>query len=163
LTNGFRILVIRKLSPGSLLGGFGRPVEATVATGAALMTTSRLPPVACMAWTMSRVPRATIPCWWAVELRHEEADALFKMAFARRCSWNSRSSSAIRCRSSVAVPGLRPASTSAWLTEFRSLSGIDPELLTDPGQRARPLPGHLTHLEHHPHGPLTQLVGVPRC
>src|ERR671910_512589 len=48
-------------SPGSWLGGSGRPGEATVPTGAALTTTTRRTPVACIAWTMARVPREAIP------------------------------------------------------------------------------------------------------
>ena len=48
-------------SPGSWLGGSGRPGEATVPTGAALTTTTRRTPVARIAWTMARVPREAIP------------------------------------------------------------------------------------------------------
>jgi hypothetical protein len=48
-------------SPGSCRGGWGRPGEGTVETGAALTTTTRRTPVACMAWTMARVPREAMP------------------------------------------------------------------------------------------------------
>ena len=43
----------------------------------------------------------------------KKADADLRISFARRSSRTSRSSSAIRCRSSVEVPGRWPASTSA--------------------------------------------------
>src|SRR5215217_5628636 len=48
-------------SPGSCFGGFGRPGEGTVPIGAALTTTMRRTSVACIAWTMARVPRQAIP------------------------------------------------------------------------------------------------------
>ena len=38
---------------------------------------------------------------------------------------------------------------------------VDPQLVGHPGHRTHLLPGLLPNLEHHPHGPLTQLVGVP--
>jgi hypothetical protein len=43
----------------------------------------------------------------------KKALAALRISFARRSSRFSRSSSAIRCASSVLVPGRRPASTSA--------------------------------------------------
>jgi hypothetical protein len=48
-----------------------------------------------------------------VELGREEADALRKIAFARRSSLFSRSSSASLPASLVVIPGRAPASTSA--------------------------------------------------
>src|SRR6266542_2503055 len=48
-------------SPGSCFGGWGRPGDATVPTGAALTTTRRRTPVACIAPTMARVPCETLP------------------------------------------------------------------------------------------------------
>src|SRR5215216_5323921 len=48
-------------SPGSCLGGFGRAGDGTVEIGAALTTTMRRTPVACIAWTMARVPRDAMP------------------------------------------------------------------------------------------------------
>ena len=46
----------------------------------------------------------------------KKADALFKIAFARRSSRTSRSSSASRVASSVVVPGRRPVSISSSAT-----------------------------------------------
>src|SRR6266498_1276663 len=48
-------------SPGSCFGGFGRPGDATVETGAALTTTMRRTDVARIAATMARVPREAMP------------------------------------------------------------------------------------------------------
>src|SRR3954469_18195521 len=59
----------------------------------------------------------------------KKADALFRMAFARRSSRTSRSSSASRDASSVVVPGRVPASISAWVTQLRSVSGLIPSCL----------------------------------
>lgn len=47
--------------------------------------------------------------------------ALRRIAFAQRSSRLSRSSSANRAASLVVVPGRSPASTSAWVTQFRSV------------------------------------------
>src|SRR5439155_22236360 len=48
-------------SPGSCFGGCGRPGDGTVPIGAALTTTMRRTPVAVMASTTERVPRALTP------------------------------------------------------------------------------------------------------
>src|SRR5437773_9391278 len=48
-------------SPGSRRGGFGRPGDGTVETGAALTTTMRRTPAASIAWTMAWVPGRVIP------------------------------------------------------------------------------------------------------
>jgi hypothetical protein len=56
----------------------------------------------------------------------KKADALRKVAFERRSSRTSRSSSARRCASDVVVPGRSPASTSTCVTQFRSVSGLIP-------------------------------------
>nr|WP_245690541.1 hypothetical protein [Actinomyces ruminicola] len=48
------------------------------------------------------------------------------MAFARRSSRTSFSSRLIRSASDVVVPGLAPASISAFLTQVRSASGWTP-------------------------------------
>src|SRR5215470_4644468 len=48
-------------SPGSCLGGRGRRGVAMVPTGAALTTTRRRTPAACIAPAMARVPVAAIP------------------------------------------------------------------------------------------------------
>src|SRR4051794_7824039 len=56
----------------------------------------------------------------------KKADALFKIAFARRSSRFSRSRSASRVASSVVVPGRWPWSTSAWRTQLRSVSALMP-------------------------------------
>src|SRR5262249_35435020 len=48
-------------SPGSYLGGCGRRGEATRPTGAALTTTMRRTPAACIAPAMARVPAVAIP------------------------------------------------------------------------------------------------------
>src|SRR5262245_9130428 len=52
---------MKKPSPGSYLGGFGRAGDGTVEIGAALTTMIRRPPVACIACTMALVPRQATP------------------------------------------------------------------------------------------------------
>src|SRR4051794_26875375 len=59
----------------------------------------------------------------------ENADAGLRISFARRSSGFSRSNSAIRAASSVVVPGRTPSSISAWVTQFRSVSGLMPNCL----------------------------------
>src|SRR5215475_14385607 len=54
---------MKKPSPGSYLGGVGRPGDGTVDTGAALTTTIRRTPVAFIAAIMLRVPCEAIPAW----------------------------------------------------------------------------------------------------
>ena len=54
------------------------------------------------------------------------ADALRKISFARFSSRTSRSSSFIRCRSSVVQPARWPVSRSAWRTQRRSVSLVHP-------------------------------------
>src|SRR5207247_9918910 len=61
LTSGLRRCRTKDPSPGSCLGGFGRPGDATVEIGAALTTTMRRTPVAFIAWTMARVPCQATP------------------------------------------------------------------------------------------------------
>ena len=50
----------------------------------------------------------------------KKTDAAFKMSFARRSHLTSRSSGAIRCVSTVEVPGRRPESISARFTQTRN-------------------------------------------
>src|SRR5262249_57842029 len=52
--------------------------------------------------------------------RAKKLAAALRISLARRSSRFSRSSSAMRRRSSVVVPGRRPSSTSACLTQLRS-------------------------------------------
>ena len=52
---------MKKPSPESCFGGFGRRGEATVPIGAALTRTRRRTPAESMASTMARVPRAAMP------------------------------------------------------------------------------------------------------
>src|SRR5664280_2694986 len=56
----------------------------------------------------------------------KKTDADSRIAFARRSSRTSRSSSPSRAASAVVVPGRAPASTSAWVTQPRSVSGLIP-------------------------------------
>src|SRR5665648_40191 len=56
----------------------------------------------------------------------KKADALRKIALDRRSSLTSRSSSANRAASDAVVPARSPASTSAWLTHPRNVSGLIP-------------------------------------
>src|SRR5699024_933110 len=56
----------------------------------------------------------------------KKAEADFRMALARRSSRTSRASSARRWAWSVVVPGRSPASTSAWVTQLRSVSRLMP-------------------------------------
>jgi hypothetical protein len=52
----------------------------------------------------------------------KNADAVFKISFARRNSQFAFSNSAIRPLSSLDSPGRRPPSTSARFTQFRTVS-----------------------------------------
>src|SRR5664280_301785 len=56
----------------------------------------------------------------------KKPDADSRIAFARRSSRTSRSSSPSRAAAAVVVPGQPPASTSAWVTQPRSVSGLIP-------------------------------------
>jgi len=60
---------------------------------------------------------------WAVELRREEADAAFKISFARRSSAFSFFNSLTFTESSVVTPGRWPVSISERRTHLRSVSG----------------------------------------
>src|SRR5439155_700031 len=60
-TNGAARFRMKNPSPGSCFGGFGRPGEEMVETGAALTTTTRRTPTAFISWTMARVPCEVIP------------------------------------------------------------------------------------------------------
>jgi hypothetical protein len=57
----------------------------------------------------------------AVELRREKADAVRKIAFARRSSAFSLSSSRIRADSDDVTPGRNPTSNCACFTQPRSV------------------------------------------
>src|SRR5215207_8097706 len=59
--NGESRFRMKNPSPGSCFGGFERPGEGTVPIDAALTTTMRRTSVACIAWTMARVPCEAIP------------------------------------------------------------------------------------------------------
>ena len=94
----------------------------------------------------------------------KNADADFKIAFARRSSRSSRTSAAIRSASPVEVPGRWPASTSACWTNPPQRLVVDPALVADPCDRTTALPRLLARLEHQLHSPLTKLRRVlPRC
>src|SRR5664279_4152314 len=56
----------------------------------------------------------------------KKTDADSRIAFARRSSRTSRSSSPSRAAAAVVVPGRAPASTSAWVTQPRSVAGLIP-------------------------------------
>src|SRR5664280_2413292 len=56
----------------------------------------------------------------------KKTDADSRIAFARRSSRTSRSSSPGRAASAVVVPGRAPASISAWVTQPHSVSGLIP-------------------------------------
>ena len=56
----------------------------------------------------------------------KKVDAERRIAFARRSSRTSRSSSPSRAASAAVVPGRASASTSAWVTQPRSVSGLIP-------------------------------------
>src|SRR5690606_24554337 len=58
--------------------------------------------------------------------RAKKAEAAFKISLARRSSRFSRSSSTIRCASTVVVPGRLPASISLCRTQLRSVSRLTP-------------------------------------
>ena len=107
--------------------------------------------------------RTITSVWRSSSAAAKKADAVFKISFARRSSRFSRSSSAIRCASSVVVPGRLPSSTSACRTQTRNVSGMHAELVSDPldrSARRRVLPC----VDRHPGRPLTQLVAVlPWC
>ena len=90
----------------------------------------------------------------------KKADALFRIALALRSSRTSFSSSLIRCAWSAVVPGLRPPSTWAFLTQVRRASGWTPSssaiLRIAPLARA----GSASASNARPHGPIAQLIGV---
>src|SRR5438874_390248 len=58
--------------------------------------------------------------------RAKKAEAAFRISLARLSSRTSRSNSAIRCESTVDVPGRLPPSISACLTQLRSVSRLIP-------------------------------------
>ena len=90
----------------------------------------------------------------------DNALALRRISLARRSSRNSNAGSLIRAASSVVVPGLRPPSTRAFLTQARRASGWTPGssaiLRTAPLARA----GSASASKARPRGPLPQLIGV---
>jgi hypothetical protein len=92
----------------------------------------------------------------AVQLRRsssaaKKADADFRIAFARRNSRTSRSSSVIRAAASVVVPGRVPASTSACATQPRNVSGLIPSCPPIRGPHLRATArGRDSHSDRHP-------------
>ena len=87
-----------------------------------------------------RAPRS--PCGRSSSAA-KKADALRKIALARRSSRTSRSSSAKRWASLVVVPGRSPASISACWTHPRSVSGLIPSCSPIRRHAAGWLPGSL--------------------
>jgi hypothetical protein len=90
----------------------------------------------------------------------KNAEAERKIAFARRSSRFSRSSSASRIASLVVMPGRSPASTSDSAHPAAQGLGVDPELLTYPLARTRPHRRVLLRVEHEPDRPITQFVRI---
>ena len=74
----------------------------------------------------------------------KKADALFRIALALRSSRTSFSSSLIRCASSVVVPGLRPPSTWAFLTQVAQSLGVNASSSAIRGSHPWPAPGQPT-------------------
>jgi hypothetical protein len=83
-----------------------------------------------------------------------------RMSLARRSSRFSRSSSAMRQRSSVVVPGLLPLSISAADPVAKRL-GADAELAGDLGHDAEAVAAMRDRLVDHSNRPFTQLGRVP--
>ena len=92
----------------------------------------------------------------------DKPTVLFRIALALRSSRTSFSSSLIRCAWSVVVPGRVPWSIWAFLTQVRRASGWTPSSSPNPTDRALGPRRVSQHLQRHPHGPLPQLIGVPR-
>src|SRR5215207_6799121 len=102
---------MRNPSPGSCLGGFGRPGEGTVEIGAALTTTMRRTPVACIAWTMARVPCDAVPVSDADRGPRPESTA---SAPATADSSTARSAVTIRTASPDSLFGFRTTAVTSW-------------------------------------------------
>src|SRR4030095_9569728 len=102
---------------------FPRPVLVVRRWGDRQLCADRLDPVVV---TMSlderhhHFPRRSSSAW------AKNADALRRISLARRSSWFSRSSALSRARSSLVSPGRRPRSRSAWRTQWRSVSFVQP-------------------------------------
>ncbi len=98
----------------------------------------------------------------------KKADALLRIAFARRSSRFSRSNSTIRATGSSVTTGARgdrPPATPL-RNQFRNVAPRDPQLVTDlgTGTLVRQSRALLQCLLNHAHGALTQLIAVlPRC
>jgi len=71
----------------------------------------------------------------------KKAEAVFKIAFARRRSWFYAFNSFNRRRSSLEIPGRAPASTWACLTQPRKGVPVDPQLPSVNGQFVVPAGG----------------------
>ncbi len=77
------------------------------------------------AWPSSVIHRRSLAAR-ASSAFAKNADASFRISFARFSSRFSRSSSFTRWRSSVVSPGRWCASRSAWRTQCRSVSAVQP-------------------------------------
>src|SRR6516162_2453438 len=117
---------MRNPSPGSCLGGSGRPGEATVPTGEALIVTIRRTPAARIAVMIAWMPGAAIPA--SALLCGPRADSTASapaIADSRRCGYGL-------ARSTATIRAGRPAGTS-----WGSLAGLRATAVTSwPAARA---------------------------
>ncbi|MFJ9760568.1 hypothetical protein [Streptomyces sp. NPDC101149] len=90
----------------------------------------------------------------------KRADADFRIAFARRSSLTSRSSSATRAASVLVVPGRLLSSVSACLTQLRQGVGMNVEPVGDAPGRSGPCRGILAGLDTQARRTLAQFLGV---
>src|SRR5919197_1186959 len=103
-------------SPGSCLGGLGRPGEGTVPIGAALTTTMRRTPVACIAWTMARVPCSATPtsAFDPGPRAEGTASAPSTADSSAAGSAADRSARTTRAAPACSLPGLRTTAVTWW-------------------------------------------------
>src|SRR3981189_1931285 len=114
-TNGPSRFCTKNPSPGSCLGGFGRPGEGTVPIGAALTTTMRRTSVVRIAWMMARVPCQAIPASDADRGPRPEITASAPSTADSSAAGSGAARSAVTTRASPDSPfGLRTTAVTSW-------------------------------------------------
>src|SRR4029450_1963469 len=102
-------------SPGSCLGGLGRPGEGTVAIGAALTTTMRRTPVACIAWPTARVPCEAMPASDAERGPRPESTASAPATADSSAAGSAAARSAVTLRTCAdSLFGFRTTAVTSW-------------------------------------------------
>ena len=133
-------------SPGSCRGGSGRPGEATVATGAALTTTTRRTPVARIASTMASVPREATPASARDRGPSPDSTASAPATAGSRAAGPAVARSAVTARTSAGrVAGFRTTAVTSWpaARAWSSSWPADPAGGREDGELHLPLPGTL--------------------